>query len=258
MADNNFSYSAINSARSAVSLLIPTDKKQNIGHDPLICRLIKGLSKKNPPKPRYRSIWDPAQVLKYLGSLEPIESLSLTDITLKTIGLLALVTAHRVQTLAGIKVNNISIMNTHTEIQISDRIKTSKPGNFQPTLVLPRFSDHPEWCAARSLKSYMDRVEPLRKDTDNLFLSISINHKPITSQTVSRWIKTVLANSGIDVNQFSAHSTRHAATSAAARKGISIDVIRDRAGWSNESNVFTTFYNLPLDQRSSFAISLIQ
>ncbi|KYN15933.1 hypothetical protein ALC57_11826, partial [Trachymyrmex cornetzi] len=42
---------------------------------------------------------------------------------------------------------------------------------------------------------------------------------------------------------FSAHSTRHASTSLAAHKGVSVNLIKRAAGWSGESRVFADFYN---------------
>ncbi|KAI8440715.1 hypothetical protein MSG28_009058 [Choristoneura fumiferana] len=68
-------------------------------------------------------------------------------------------------------------------------------------------------------------------------------HRDATAQSISRWIKQVLAKSGVDVSIFSAHSTRHAATSTAAAAGVSIDVIRKTAGWTATSQTFAKFYN---------------
>lgn len=55
-----------------------------------------------------------------------------------------------------------------------------------------------------------------------------------------------MKESGIDTEVFSAHSTRHASTSAAHRRGISLDLIKRCAGWSGNSLVFSKFYDRPL------------
>ena len=52
-----------------------------------------------------------------------------------------------------------------------------------------------------------------------------------------------MSQSGVDVNVFSAYSTRHAATSAAKRKGVNIDIIRKTAGWTKDSETFARFYD---------------
>lgn len=71
-------------------------------------------------------------------------------------------------------------------------------------------------------------------------------HKCATAQTIIRWIKDVLAASGIDVARFSAHSTRHAATSSARAAGVSVATIRKTASWTPNKQAFEKFYNLPV------------
>lgn len=60
--------------------------------------------------------------------------------------------------------------------------------------------------------------------------------------TIARWLKEILSKSGID-DSFTAHSSRHAASSQAKRSGVSIEVIRRTAGWSSNSTAFGRFYN---------------
>ena len=65
---------------------------------------------------------------------------------------------------------------------------------------------------------------------------------PVTCETLSRWIKRVLFESGIDTDLFKAHSTRAAASSAAKNSHIPINDIMKIAGWSN-ANTFRQFYD---------------
>ncbi|XP_067215712.1 uncharacterized protein [Linepithema humile] len=78
-------------------------------------------------------------------------------------------------------------------------------------------------------------------------------HRPVTAQTLARWVKELLGSAGIDTSIFSAHSTRHASTSLAASRGVSVDEIRRTgAGWSSSSDIFARFYNRPLLKGASF------
>ena len=52
----------------------------------------------------------------------------------------------------------------------------------------------------------------------------------------------VLYKSGI--TGFTGHSTRHVATSKALQEGLTIDAIRNAAGWSEKSKTFDVFYNI--------------
>lgn len=91
-----------------------------------------------------------------------------------------------------------------------------------------------------------------------LFISIKKPHKEVSSQTLSRWIKKTLSDSGIDTTTFDAYSTRHASTSSAKRNGISIDVIKKAAGWTESSKTFALFYNRSLvKDKTLFAKSVL-
>lgn len=86
---------------------------------------------------------------------------------------------------------------------------------------------------------------------DKLILTFKKPFKSASSQTIGRWIKQVLSESGIDTSVFSAHSTRHASTSAAQQAGVSADIIRRFAGWSDQSQVFANFYKRPIVQNNA-------
>lgn len=83
-----------------------------------------------------------------------------------------------------------------------------------------------------------------RKGEENFFITINKPHHAANSQSVSRWIKECLRQAGIDTH-FTAHSTGHAATSAADRKGLDINIIRRTASWSGQSQMFAKFYKRP-------------
>jgi hypothetical protein len=96
------------------------------------------------------------------------------------------------------------------------------------------------------MESYLAATVDLRQpDVDSLFLSIRRPHRPVTSSTVGRWIKSCLQAAGIDVESFSAHSTRGAASSKAILMGVPIDSVLRAANWAAEST-FRRFYNREL------------
>jgi len=145
------------------------------------------------------------------------------------------------------------------EIMIPDRIKTSRPGNFQPLLTLPFLPDRPKICVATTVLAYISRTKDIRAKEKRFFVTVKRPHRSASSQTLARWIKSCLSQAGIDTKLFSAYSTKHATTSAAVLKGVDIDTIRQTAGWSKKSNVFARFYNRPvLPDRTSFAKSILE
>ena len=60
------SYSALNSARSALSAFVPQSGGGAVGNHPLVCRLLKGCFEQRPALPRYTETWDVDIVLGYL------------------------------------------------------------------------------------------------------------------------------------------------------------------------------------------------
>lgn len=237
------SYGTLNSHRSALSLLLGSD----ICSDDCVKRLLKGVYRLKPTVPKYTCTWDPQVVLNLVSTWFPNTELSLENITKKLVMLLALCTAHRVQTLSLIKIENIIILENNIKITIPDLVKTSAPGREQPLLNLPYFQENPSICPALALKDYILVTQNKRTGCQGpLFLTYKSPHRAATSQTISRWIKQVLCASGVDVSVFSAHSTRHASTSAASTAGVSIDLIRKTAGWTPTSKTFARYYNRPL------------
>lgn len=251
--NNGCAYGSLNSHRSALSAFIGN----NIGSDEYVKRLLKGAYKSRPSKPKYSSTWNPQVVLDRISTWFPNTELSLEKITKKLVILLALCTGHRVQTFSLIKLDNILFSENGTQIIITDIIKTSAPGRNQPILFLPYFKENISICPVTVLSDYISSTKNVRPEgTHNLLITHKRPHKAATSQTISRWIKQVLSESGVDVSVFGAHSTRHASTSAASSAGVSIETIRKTAGWTNTSNSFARFYNRTILDEGEFARSV--
>lgn len=183
------SYGTINTLRSAVSLIT----KQKLGEHPLITRLMKGFYKIRPTAPKYQATWDVSVVLKYLKKkLYPLEELTAKELSERTATLLALSTAHRVQTLSSIKLENIRKTKEGLKILIPEHVKTSGPGRFQPVLNLPAFKKNPKICVVKSLKKYLGVTKNRRGNEKSLFISLNKPYKAVGAQTISKWIKNTL------------------------------------------------------------------
>ncbi|CAD6244799.1 GSCOCG00013479001-RA-CDS, partial [Cotesia congregata] len=185
---------------------------EDVSNNPLISRFVKGASKIRPGGrgPKYESTWDVDPVLAKLESWAPVEELSPKKLTEKLVVLLALGTAHRCQTLALIKISNI--------------------------------------ITSETLNQYVTVTKDLRGSNDSLFISLNKPYGAVKSETIARWIRSALESLGVD-KRFTAHSTRHASTSRAHEKGVSIDEIKKVAGWSKNSKVFADFYHQPINIR---------
>jgi hypothetical protein len=135
MFQNGCQYGTLNTYRSALSLILGPA----LGKDDRLQRFFRGVFRMRPPTPKYNFTWDTNHVLDNLSLWYPNDSLSVEKLTKKTITLLALTTAHRIQTLSKINLNNIEFSTKQIIIKIPDIIKTSRPGVKQPVLCLPYF-----------------------------------------------------------------------------------------------------------------------
>lgn len=249
------SYGSINSHRSAIALILGPE----IGQDSRIKRFCKGVANLRPPQPKYEATWDPKTVLDFLKGWGSNEDLTLEQLSQKLAALLALTTGHRIQTLQLIEIPNIQTAGNQIQIKIPARIKTSGPRRKQPILNIPFYLEDKRICVASTLEAYIKRTGNIRKNCKRLMISHKKPHKQVTTQTISRWIKNILQRSGIDTQTFTGYSTRHASTSAAKRSGVNWDTIHKSAGWSEKSNTFARFYNLPVvSNADSFAKAILE
>ena len=89
---------ALNTHRSALSFFLKLEFP-NLGYDNTITRLFSFFYISCPSFPRYAVTWDVGKVLRFLASWHPPAVLYLKQLTLKTLGLVALTSSDRAQTL---------------------------------------------------------------------------------------------------------------------------------------------------------------
>lgn len=84
-------------------------------------------------------------------------------------------------------------------------MKISGPKQMQPT---PFYSPNENICVASALEEYVEQTQKLRDSCSFLFISFKQLQDLVTTRTLSRWAETALAQSGIDMEMFSAYSAR--------------------------------------------------
>lgn len=246
------SYGSLNSHRSAISHI----SLNKIGDRDIINKFLKACFNLRPTQSKYAISWDVNLVLDFFENLEDNEVLSLKMLTFKCVVLLALCTAQRLHTLSTIKLKDICFSGNKMIIKITGLTKTAGPGRAQPVLEIEKFPERPKLCLFSCITKYLHISRPLRKDETVLFVSYK-THKPVGSQTLSKWIRLILKQSGVNSEYFSGYSTRHAATSKVFAKGLDIGNINKTAGWSGNSLMFAKHYNRPIDKDNTFAALLL-
>ena len=237
------SYSALNTARSALSTIITIDHAP-AGQHPLVKRFMRAVFNKRPALPRNTITWDVDIVLNYLKTLSPVKTLSLAKLTKKLLMLLLLLSGHRGQTIHLLDIRNMTLTNSKAKFQIGDIIKTTSPGHHVNALSFSAYAPDRRLCVIRTLTQYLTVTEPLRGTETLLFVTIKKPHRPVSRDTLRRWVKDVLKASGIDIEMFTPHSTRAASTSKASQF-VPLKTILETATWSSVST-FTKYYKKPV------------
>ena len=130
-------YSALNTARTVISVVMQSDQETTVGVHPKVLRFLKGIYELQTPVLPYQHTWDVQIVLNHFKTLERNEDLSLKDLTKQLHALLLL--PFRVQTLHMVRLSCVQVHDKGCTIQIMDTLKHSRPGHHQSALELQIF-----------------------------------------------------------------------------------------------------------------------
>ena len=115
-------------------------------------------------------------------------------------------------------------------ISCSDQIvKQSAPRGDQPVSLIPRLVAESKLCVATVLDEYIDRTFSLQGGEQQLFISYVKPHHGLSKDTISRWMKTVMQQAGVDTTVFKQHSIRAASTSKSRSSNVSLPAVMKAA-----------------------------
>ena len=111
-------------------------------------------------------------------------------------------------------------------------------------LTVSAFPEEPSLCPMNTIIDYAKTVQGIRGDNRCFFVSFVSPHKSVSSQTLARWMTSILEAGGVDTTIFSQHATR-AATVAHLRskRHLNTNQICKLADWSEKTGVFQLFYD---------------
>ncbi len=233
------------------------------GKNNLAISFLKGSRRLNPLRPVTVPTWDLPTVLRALKSpsFEPLQSVDLHPLTLKTALLLALVL---VKHMGDLQVPSVS--PSCLEFGPNESKIVLKPRHeYIPKVLLTPFraqvitlsalppSEQDQGlnliCPVRVLRIYIERSAPFRQ-LDQLFVCFGGRTKwsPVTKKRLSRWIIDAIKLAYSSLGQLCPmgvrdHSTRGIASSWAWSSSMSIAKKCAAAGWASPSS-FARFYNL--------------
>lgn len=240
VSDSGVGQSAIGTHRAALSTLLTAagNSKAVDLAEPFLAKFSKGLLRVKPKDPKRAAIWDVEQALDWIRQCWPLEDLSAKMLTFRTALLLALCSPKRASELAALSLERLNKSNSIWEFRL---IVTKNRGfGTVHSARYSTFNEDEKLCPINNLKFYLRFTESLRS-SQNLLVSFQKPYGSVGPSTISRWLKSALCEAGIE--GFTGHSTRSAATSAAAAKGLSTAQIISAANWSTRGSTFQRFYN---------------
>ena len=184
--EDGLGYSAINTARSALSSVLTSPGNVTFGNHPLVSRFLKGVFELKPSLPRYHRIWDVSVVLRHLKNLEPVNALDLKVLTLKFTMLLCLLTGQRCQTLSKLDITLMQKLPGKYVFTIDDKLKTTRPGKHLEPIELTAFEPDINLCVVTHLNQYLVKTENLQGSTTQLLISYVKPHKAVSNTSIGK------------------------------------------------------------------------
>ncbi len=243
---------------------------RSLGKHDLIVRFLKGARRMNPSRPPLVPSWDLSIVLAGLqrGPFEPLDSVELKFLSLKTALLTALTSIKWVRDLQAFSVSEECLVfgpvYSHVVLRPRPGYVPKVPTTpFRDQVVnlqaLPSEEADPALallCPVRALRIYVTRTRSVRS-SEQLFVCHGGQQKgkAVSKQRLAHWIVEAVALAYQSQGEpcplgVRAHSTRSVASSHALAHSASLADICRAAGWATP-NTFARFYNLRVEPVSS-------
>ena len=232
---DKLAYQTIGVYKSAISQTHDHIGSVVLGELPIVSRFMKGVFRMNSTQPKLCTTWKVQAALDHLKRQRPVEELSLREISGNLVLLLALTSAARAHELAALDLDHLTEKEYSWEFTLAVHVKQSRPGHPARKIYLPAYPVNRKLCVVTTLRAYRARTMAIRQPS-KLLLALIAPHAPISSQTVSRWLRNILKLAGINPT-FTGHSIRSASTTAAAETGIPLELILEASGGARPQNL---------------------
>ena len=174
----------------------------------MVSRLMKEVFSDRPPLPKYTSTWKVETILNYLETLGDNDKLSLTQLTWKTVMLLALTHPSRSGDLSQLDIRMHRYSPEGVMFTPGSLVKQSRQEKSIHEFFFPSVPSNITIYPVTTLKAYEHRTEFIHSGVSKLFLATIKPHRAVSSSTIAQWLKRLLEVVGVDTSIFMAHSVR--------------------------------------------------
>lgn len=259
-------FKTIEGYRSAIARPIRIATGRDIAQESTLSDLLKSIHRHRPTITCSYPKWDLHLVLWSLARapFEPIQQISLRNLTLKTAFLVLLASGSRCSEVHALSFRSFSFAQDWREVSIEPIPSFIAKTQFRasgdsvlkkvkiPSLASslgPGLDQDKKLCPVRCLKVYLSRTQDLRRNKQLLFISYQPNRqKDISKITLSSWVKRLLSdvygNPSKDAAQLvgrTTHEIRAMAATLAFTSQAGLDEVLKACTWKSHST-FTSFY----------------
>ena len=118
-------YSAVNSARSALSFLMKPLHGIPFGKDSLVSRILREVFNIRPALPQYVTTWNVSKVFQYFKKQQTLVNCDLKTVSHRLTILLCVTTGQRDQPIKFLNLECLKVSDDRTILFISDKLKTA-------------------------------------------------------------------------------------------------------------------------------------
>ena len=144
--ESNVGYSAINTARSALSLITDPVSGLSFGSQPLVRWFMTGIFKLKPALARYVITFDTNKVLSYLDTIQTSLLTPVKELSHKLAMLLCLLSGQRNQSISALDINFMHLSDTECMFHTPTPLKTTRPGHHLHPIHLKTYKNNRNLC----------------------------------------------------------------------------------------------------------------
>ena len=109
---------------------------------------------------------------------------------------------HAREILSLMNIRNITMEETCLIIRIGNLLKTSNRKFQNGELKFPKYRENTNICPVTTLKQYLHMASKNRGEIKSLFINHIRPFKPVSKDTIARWIRETLSKAGTDTVYF--------------------------------------------------------
>ena len=215
-------------------------------HNTTYSKCVTSLNLRTPKLPSIKEgeVWDKEMVVNYLRSQPHNEKLSLSYLGKKAATLVLWCTAWRFKDVVNLNLSSCTRTNFQYTFVLTRPSKTYTASTYETQRVTIKWFKDKQVCPYNAISHYINKTKNVRR-TQFLFVT-SNTFKSVAPATLSRWVKNILQEAGVDTTVYKPHTTRHASASNFAYSTNNLAQTLKLGCWKTTSSFYKHYLQKPV------------